>query len=339
MGEKQFRRKITWFSFLFSLLVVWVHSYNAELYLGKTESMRQVSQFEHLLGDGLGQIAVPGFFMISGYLFYRDLTWQRLPAKWHRRIRSVLVPYILWNFLYYLGYVVGSRMPWLHDVVGKGVVPFTLQTAADAVIHYTYNYVFWYLYQLMLLILLAPVLYLLLRKRWSRVGTLLALWILIVMDVRLPLVNADALFYYSMAASFGLARESLSGERTGGMAGVGLIIVSLAANGLGMRLGRPWCAVLCRVTAVIGLWSLVPGELLPEPPEWASHSFFLYATHFALVRLINKAGAMVLPGIPAIPVFLYLAMPVLTLAVSTALGRCLHRFSPAAWSLLNGGRQ
>lgn len=42
MTEKQFRNKVTWFSFVFSLLVIWVHSYNAELFLGRTEEMALV---------------------------------------------------------------------------------------------------------------------------------------------------------------------------------------------------------------------------------------------------------------------------------------------------------
>ena len=139
MKDRWFHNKITWFSFVFSLLVIWVHSYNAELYLGKSPEMEIVYRLEHRIGDGLGQIAVPGFFMISGYLFYRDFTWSRLGEKWNRRIRSVLLPYILWNFLYYMGYVIGSRLPWMTDVVGKGVIPFDLFTAVDAVINYTYN--------------------------------------------------------------------------------------------------------------------------------------------------------------------------------------------------------
>ena len=54
-------------------------------------------------------------------------------------------------------------------VVGKGVIPFDLFTAVDAVINYTYNYVFWYLFQLILLILLAPAIYLMLSRWWSRI--------------------------------------------------------------------------------------------------------------------------------------------------------------------------
>ena len=78
MKDEVFRNKVTWFSFGFSLLVIWVHSYNAELYLGKAPEMAAVYRLQHAVGDGLGQIAVPGFFMISGYLFYRDFTWEKL---------------------------------------------------------------------------------------------------------------------------------------------------------------------------------------------------------------------------------------------------------------------
>ena len=87
MKEEHFRNKITWFSFGFSLLVIWVHSYNAELYLGKTQEMAMVYRLEHCLGDGIAQIAVPGFFMISGYLFsyfqdaYRNIYKRLIEEK------------------------------------------------------------------------------------------------------------------------------------------------------------------------------------------------------------------------------------------------------------------
>ena len=64
MEEKQFRDKIYWLTFLFSLLVVWVHSFNGELFMGTPEAAFKVAGIERILGDGLGQIAVPGFFMV-----------------------------------------------------------------------------------------------------------------------------------------------------------------------------------------------------------------------------------------------------------------------------------
>lgn len=371
LSEAEFRNKVTWFSFLFSLLVVWVHSYNAELYLGLTMDMARIYRIEHFIGDGIGQIAVPGFFMISGYLFYRGFTWDQLKSKWMRRIRSVLVPFILWNTIYYLGYVIGSRLPWMTDVVGKGVVGFTLPALVDAVLHYTYNYVFWYLYQLILLILLAPVLYPVLKCRWSRIALLGGLWILVALDLDLPIINEDALIYYGTAAS--LALEA-AGVRTGGnrmsrggsiefggstesdrnteargilesrgtmktaLAGAALVAASVAVYQFSLWQAFIPGFILCRLLAVMGLWILVPGQLLPPPKEFMCHNFFLYATHFGFVRFINKAGAFTLQATWWEPLALYLLMPVLVLIISTLLGKILRKMTPTFWNILNGYR-
>lgn len=341
MNEKQFRSKITWFSFAFSLFVVWVHSYNAELFLGSSAESAAVDALERWLGDSIGQIAVPGFFMISGYLFYRSFSWEKLPGKWQRRIQSVLVPYIVWNFLYYLGYVIGSRLPWLHQIVGKGVIPFDLPSAVDAVINYTYNYVFWYLYQLMLLILLAPVIYFLLRSWQVGALYLLALWGMLVRGVQLPEVNLDALIYYSTAAycSLHFRRETeAKGSRKRLASGIFLVLLSGAVYYYGLWKAAVWCFVLCRLAAVAGLWLAVPGEKLPEVKGWMGSHFFLYATHFAFVRLINKTAASLLPGNSAAALGLYFFMPVLILGITSAIGAVMRRFAPVVWKVLNGGR-
>lgn len=344
MTESEFRKKVIWFTFLFSLLVVWVHSYNAELFLGWSEDAADVYWAEHLIGDFLGQIAVPGFFMISGYLFYRGFRWEMLWGKWNRRIRSLLVPFILWNFLYYIGYVTGSRLPWMTDVVGKGRIPFTLGTAIDAVINYTYNYVFWYLYQLIALTLLAPVLYLLLKRWQTRIGLMAVLWWMAWKDIQLPAVNVDALIYYGTAASLAMVKnkriwspeESWSPCR----AFVGAVFVLLSGWAYFWGLSRAIIPgfVLCRLLAVAGLWLILPEEKLPKPRDFMNYSFFLYATHFALVRLINKTAARLWNPVKWEPFALFLVMPVLVLAISYLVGKWLRRYLPSCWKLLNGFR-
>lgn len=353
MKESLFHNKVTWFSFLFSLLVIWVHSYNAELYLGATAWMEPVSQFEYLIGNGLAQIAVPGFFMISGYLFYRNFDRSKLWEKWNRRIRSVLVPYILWNFLYYLGYVIGSRLPWMRDVVGKGEIPFRLDIAVDAVINYTYNYVFWYLFQLILLILMAPVLYPILRRLWSRCVFFLVLGGILWRDIRIPFLNADALLYYSVAAAFALTGSRAVEEPERYLEGTlkclvggGMLVMALSAYQSGLEYVRPVGFVLCRLLAVTGLWVLIPAEKLPKARAFMQYNFFLYATHFGLVRFLNKSGAKLFSRMPdapevlhvGLPVALYLLMPALILVISSAAAFVMRRLMPRTWNLLNGGR-
>lgn len=375
MTEKQFRNKVTWFSFLFSFLVVWIHAYNVDLYSSGNPALGLANSVELWLGERVGQVAVPGFFMISGYLFYRDFSWGKLGEKWQRRIRSVLVPFILWNLLYYLAYVAASRLPWFTDILGKEQLPFSWALAVDAVLHYTYNPVFWYLYQLILLILLAPVLYPLLKNTWTRVVFLGLIWLTTALNLPFP-VNGDALIYYGTAAAIALSRrEWVEGQRLeneehravamskrgNGLGDItsekgncqegavsekshpirfGLILLCAAAASyyFGLRFRIVPLFILCRLLAVMGLWLAVPGERLPMAREFMQNNFFFYAVHFPFVRLFNKAGAVLFPSVPAVPLLLFLLMPFIILGIVTVLAGFLRRMTPLLWRVVNGGR-
>lgn len=342
MEESQFRKKIHWFNFCFSLLVIWVHSANAELYLGRGQESYFVYQIEDFFSNVIGQIAVPGFFMISAYLFFRNFSWNQLMNKWNSRIKTILVPYIVWNFIYYMGYVIASRIDGLTEVVGKGVVPFHIWNAADAVMNYTYNYVFWYLYQLILLILLTPVLYGILKNKFAAVPFFYVVIWGIAEGKQFYYLNPDALFYYSVAAFIGingrkLAETAWSKKRFWvGVLAAGAGIFCFHAYG---KQQQALLLVMFRLLIPISLWLLVNEGRLAQARPWMKNNFFLYAVHFAIVRLINKTGAEFLPHVPAVPMLLYFIMPFLCAVISSFMAVCLKRWSPSAWRLLTGGRE
>ena len=199
MREKWFREHIWWMSFILSLMVVWVHSENTELFLGELGRETMVYRLEFFFAQTLGQIAVPGFFMISAYLFYRNFQFSKTVSKWKSRCKSLLLPYVLWNILYYLGYVVVTRLSFVKKIIGKEPVAFGLKELFQAVAYYKYNPVFWYLFQLLLLVVLAPFLYWIICRKWSGLLWLLLLITALWKNVSLPILNLDALFYYSAA--------------------------------------------------------------------------------------------------------------------------------------------
>lgn len=349
MEEKQFHDKVYWITFIFSMLVVWVHSFNAELFLGTLRAAAQVDAAERILGESLGQIAVPGFFMVSSYLFYRSFGWPKLLPKWRSRAKSLLCPYLLWNFLYYMGYVTATRLPGLSGVVGKTPVPFNGMQLFDALVCYAYNPVFWYLFQLILLVVLAPLIYTVMRNNATGSASLLIMIFGLWKGWELPLLNLDALFYTCAAAWVSLHRdtwgrgiEGVTDTKRAVAAGA----VLLVAMGLLMYMGRPGRILWGRplYTVLIRLWGVSVAVLavkavhLPAAREWMKHNFFLYAIHFAWVRLLNKAVAVAFPGNPFFALAVFILMPALMAVVSTWTGKWMRRYIPGVYAVLSGGR-
>ena len=305
MEEKLFRNRVAWMMFLLSILVIWVHSYNVELFAGKAPgvSFDQAAGLETFLSVTVGQIAVPGFSCCPPISFFRGFAWDQLAGKWKRRFFSIAVPYAVWNLLYYLGYVIATRLPAVRAVVGKEAGALLAPGKwCGAVLDYAYAPVFWYLYQLILLIFLSPAIYLLMKRRILGLAVLAAMLAAIHFHLDTGRPNMDALFYYSFAAYMALhfrdAAESgpgALGRSRGASFGLGAAGVLLAAYCL-FRALTPGADVLwtvCgRLLAPVSLWILLGAVSLPESRPWMRQSLFLYAVHFVIVRFLNKGTAL-----------------------------------------------
>lgn len=354
MEEKTFRSQITWLTFLFSVFVIWIHSYNVELFAAGSVHQadpvwQAVQTVERGIGDSLGQIAVPGFFMLSAYLFFRDFSWDKLLGKWKRRFFSIAVPYGAWTILYYLGYVAGSRIPGVMAVVGKEPVPFNLEELGRALFRYSYAPIFWYLYQLILLILISPAVYLLVKNRLA--GILYLILVAAAVHFRLDTQNpnTDALFYYSfgiyMAVHGKKTVEGPWGKRRVAEGAVLLVLSVLAWNMMGKAGASLVWTVGFRFLLPSALWLLLPGEYLPGPRGFMRQSLFLYAIHFVIVRFVNKGAALALTqvlagdGLAFAALALYFVMPVIVVAGSYVLARLLSRYFCLLWQILSGGRE
>ena len=378
-GEKRFHDQISWLMFIFSIFVIWVHSYNVDLFSGSAQDgiWRLADRIENFVSVGLGQIAVPGFFLLSSYLFFRNFSWDKLLRKWKSRIFSVLVPYVVWNILYYLGYMVASRFFAMRSMVGRDVIPFTVQEIWRAVSQYAYAPIFWYLYQLMFLIIASPVIYALVKNRaiglfWI-VGLVFAVHL--HLDMRHP--NTDALLYYSVAAYFavhrrGLVERSMAEKEEAGRTyqdnkqmedsadsaipdfvrhrcvaeGMAGIIISIFCY---RRMMAPGADVLwtCfyRMAVPMTCWTFACGIRLPKVQPWMRQSMFLYAIHFIVVRFVNKGTAVVTRNLTGtttaagISVIVYFLLPAIAVIVSYILAKFLVRFLPGVWRVLSGGRK
>ena len=279
-----------------------------------------------------------------------------------RRIRTVLIPYLLWNFFYYAGYALAGKIHFLAGLSDKTAVEFSIPVMAEAVLHFTYNPVFWYMYQLIFLIALSPVLYPLLKNRVAGLAALLLELYCIKNLVNLPVINMDALFYYS-AAAYGalhgswLVEESWKKEQTDRKKTETERIERIrrwnrappSDSGGRNRSGRLLLSgnhsqAFCAGDGAVPFYgsrhdlAAVSGTRLPEAREWMKYGFFLYTIHFILARGMNKAAAMLLPHTAAAALLVYLVIPAVCVITAWKLGAFLKKHTGPFWHLINGGR-
>ena len=121
------------------------------------------------LKQSICELAVPGFFVIAGFNYFRDYKQGVWNQKLRRRVRTLLVPYVVWNALYTAFALLTSYSFLSRYFIGRERFQFSLQRVVlGCLYHGVCNLHFWFVLALIVLAVLAPFLYAVLRDK--RVG-------------------------------------------------------------------------------------------------------------------------------------------------------------------------
>ena len=117
------------------------------------ESMLQML-FHHL-----GMSSVPILYVISGYLFFGGYSSNRdsLIYKYKSRIKSLLIPYVLWNFIAYLTFSIDGTLSW-----SQFFTSFWGNAGSNA----PADYPLWFIRTLILIMPLIPIIFLFNNKKY-----------------------------------------------------------------------------------------------------------------------------------------------------------------------------
>ena len=135
-------------------------------------------------------IAIPGFAIISGYLFFAtaDFSKDTYFKKINNRIYTLLIPYIVWNLIVLGGDVVLAFL-------GRKNLVFNMEwnfwnmlnifwgIKGNSVGTCPYNGPLWYIRDLFILCLLTPIIYPLLKSKWIKIIFSTALLVTLFADI------------------------------------------------------------------------------------------------------------------------------------------------------------
>jgi surface polysaccharide O-acyltransferase-like enzyme len=129
------------------------------------------TSIKSFISDGLTNPCVPLFFLLSGYFFFANFSWSfsNYAGKLKKRVKTLLIPFLFWTHLVVLIYLLFQNLPFTKQYFTNtrpAVATFGIYEYADSIIGFTehfrtslYAVQFWFLRDLIVLVLIAPVFY------------------------------------------------------------------------------------------------------------------------------------------------------------------------------------
>ena len=306
------------------------------------------------------QVAVPLFFFISGFLFFFKETGFGLKEygqKLKKRARTLLVPYIFWNLamlaIMYLGQVLfpgllsGNNM-----MIGEYGVKDYLMSFWDVsyrtggTVHLPMNGSLWFIRDLMVVMVLSPLIWLIIKylKVWGPI-ILMLVW-LSGWGGPFTGLSTTAIFFFTAGAWFGIKKIKFIKEMTpvcliscGGVYILSAAIINIIST-------TPWteyadkllCLAGCALIVQTSGYYINNGKWHPKP-FLAKSSFFLFAYHSPVVGFIKKALWKVCEPDCDMAVFgVYFLSVALTVLIGLCLYWGLNKVLPRFTAVITGGR-
>lgn len=333
----KYRNKIVYMSFILSLMVVMIHSYNIDTFCVESPVLIFAEDFV----TSLSRIAVPTFFTLSGFLFFQNYEPSMYISKIKKRFFSVFVPFIIWNLVAYLMFVGLSAIPFVSSRMNTEVAPLTVKNLFLNLFSTDYNTT-WFLKNLMVYIVAVPFLYPLLKNKY--VGVFLVAFVPIVGCYISNNYLIQSLFYLFgayAALHFKNIVQSQYKEEYQVVSCIVLIALTLVRQEIyagGMVSTSILCNLILLIQIVLTWISADVFSIEVKPKWWMSISFFIYITHDLILEPIEKVFLIVLGEGTAGAIIDYLLAPTITLLLIVLSAGLLRKYCNSIWNVLTGNR-
>lgn len=309
------------------VLVTFAHSYGGvmEGFSLLTSEWNTYEFLKLLVSQTLVKIAVPVFFIISGYLFFsniEELTPKVYKAKMLRRMKTLLIPYLIWNLLMAVKL---KTFSW--SIFWIFWCPAGIQT--DWFGHEQWmtapaNMPLWFLRDLIIISLFTPIIYILVRKFGKWLIALMTILYLSGICAFIPGLSAYAVYFFTYGAFLSIRKMNLidSARRIEWPAYILSVILAIAMM---LTYSTPVFSslMLCfRITGSFAVFCIASRIFSATtrriPSVICKSAYFIYLAHYVFFLSFIDIAFFAIFGtsIPALSVH-YLIAPLLKVGLLT----------------------
>lgn len=335
--SKQLSNKLKICSFSLILFVVLIHCNIQIRDSGSSEAMPFFCAMQQILSYGFAQIAVPFFFLISGFLFFKtgrnhDISF--FTYKLRRRIRTLVIPYLLWVSIPYFVFIF-----FFSDIETNHKIPPSLfHNLLTPII----NYQLWFVRDLICLVLASPVLFLLIKHLRSIFIFLLIVFMLWRGNIFF-IIN-DSIAFFSLGSFLAIISPNIIEKQTSSRFIFLSTLVWCFACVSKLFVDLPLLlSLLSNIIGIIAWWGLLDLFNKTSFYHWAiklsTFTFFIYACHEPLLTIIKKVFLRYLAHTEWAFISIYIVAFFTSVILCVLLAYLLKRFMPVPYSILTGNRK
>lgn len=260
-----------------------------------------------IIGHEMASIGVPMFFLISGLLFFCNInSEQRVSAfakaiylgggKIRKRIKSILIPYLLWNLIAYLvRSVVYRKVPFSLEMLFSHRLYFDWNWEQDCFFMYPCDGPLWFMRNLFLISLAAPIVFAFVKFIRAYIGIpILVLLYLFNIGGCYDMGMVSTFCFFTIGAYIGINRWCLLPLIVRNSCCFLIAYMLCAISDLIMQDIIYWHVYIFRLAILLGLPTLTfVAYRLPsnyKNIEFPSLSMFIYCAHGFLLEPVMSLG-------------------------------------------------
>jgi surface polysaccharide O-acyltransferase-like enzyme len=313
------------------------------------ETPLYVTKIKELAGAFTG-IAVPLFFLISGFLLY--VKEPKFLENLNKKCRTILLPYILWAILVILFLFTAQSFsftkPYFANLIVRNFSPidwvgvFLGHFGKFAETHgHPLVYQFWFLRDLFVLNLL----FLIIKKIVDRFpgGALVLFFILWTGGVNIYIVSSAALFFFTLGyyiVKYNIKYKHLDNIKAFDMA-VMYITTIIASLFFRERL-----TIISSINIIVGIMffiklssGFIKKSRMYNILAWLEqYAFWVYAMHGITIAVMIKLSVKIMPMNGIWLLVHYFVVTLLCIFILLGIGIIFRKIFPKIFSILTGGR-
>lgn len=335
--SKYLSDKLTILSTILIIMVIYVHScyQEAEQY--------STALFLQKLTSNICSIANCLFFCISGYLFaYSIQQFNDIYFKLQKRLYTLLLPYIFWNIIFVLWYVMLDIIPGMEQWVNNpDMIGQLLNRSISEILHFLFikpvAFQLWFLRDLLIMMALSPLLWSWAKRNWQ--SAVIAAFCLTCWN--------EWLIYFWIGIIFAIQKWNIENFLHSRWLILGSCFISIGyAIFYALNNSLPqFLEAIVNFIRLYAVWSIydvfAQKRLLASKKPWkylCGYSFFIYCFHEPAFNVIKKLSIAYLGCTEYTLILFYFINPLIMVGVAIIVAKLLQKVFPSGYKILTGGR-